>query len=770
MCKHPSPTRAFWETPSTGILCFEEDVQIETLPDGVINAEKLTFSRLDKTVFARESGYYVEGEYVHFYLSRAQLSPQLRKSKKPFYVAGDFNHWDWKHTRPLALSSDKKAWVFAQSLKDFDDTSAFKFVHATGKWLTPPENSPNRVKDASGNWNLQLNLKQSGYHWVRFTCKTPQNLAYEPRMRFAESWLAIDTLPWALSLYSNQRLGAWVENGVSRFSLFAPRSRKVEVRVFKDGESRIYPLSVDQNGIWSTQVARDYSAYNYEYYVYNPERTRVNDPYAKILLGPDGPGKIFEPSPYKGHFKTAHVRDLVVLECHMRDVTGAKGFDDFSHFIKNHAYLHSLNCNALELLPITEYDASGVEEYQWGYMPAHYFAPSSNYGGADVNSVDALQHLVETCHVNDMAVILDVVFNHAGVFNSLLKIDKAYYFRTDMFGFSNASGCGNDFRAEAPMAKRLIIDSLIHFLTCYGVDGFRFDLAELLGVPVLEEISRRLKAIKQDVILIAEPWSFRGHAALDLKSTSFSYWNDGYRDFIPQYVSGNGNVEGLKYFMGGSTRFLCKNAWQSINYTESHDDYCWIDRITENPNHQGDCVTDVDRWRTHCMFAILFLSLGVPMLSAGQDFLKSKHGVCNTYNRPDCNRLDYTRWEMYAGTHSYVRGLIRLRATDYGNLLKIQRPSENYFKYFTAQNSSALVMLYNADHSCGPKQILFVINPHHTSVEFQLEARLLDGFVQIADTERICLQGLEAPLTSCLPDGHMRLTASSCAIWLSKPV
>ena len=118
------------------------------------------------------------------------------------------------------------------------------------------------------------------------------------------------------------------------------------------------------------------------------------------------------------------------------------------------------------------------------------------------------------------------------------------------------SGCGNDVRARAAMARRLIIDSLTHLIEVYGADGFRFDLAELIGVEVLREIETALKRVKPDVVLIAEPWSFRGHIAQDLRPTGFASWNDGYRDFLRDYVRGGGTPREVRVFPQGLARLL----------------------------------------------------------------------------------------------------------------------------------------------------------------------------------------------------------------------
>ena len=206
-----------------------------------------------------------------------------------------------------------------------------------------------------------------------------------------------------------------------------------------------------------------------------------------------------------------------------------------------------------------------------------------------------LQELVAAFHRRGMAVVLDVVYNHVGVPAHLMFVDRLYYFELDANGeLTNWSGCGNDLRARSAMARRLIIDSCLHYIEVFGVDGFRFDLAELIGVEVLREIEVALKRVKPDVILIAEPWSFRGHIAGALRDTGWTSWNDGYRDFVRDYVRGNGAPERMEYFLRGSPWYFAKWPAQTINYTESHDDRTWIDMITENPNHDGFVPTAND--------------------------------------------------------------------------------------------------------------------------------------------------------------------------------
>ena len=375
-------------------------------------------------------------------------------------------------------------------------------------------------------------------------------------------------------------------------------------------------------------------------------------------------------------------------------------------------------------MPLTEFDAFSPNMYAWGYMPAHYFALSHTYG-----TPQEFQALVQTLHARGLAVILDVVYNHAGKMNDLLRWDEKAYFRHDTNEErTNCSGCDNDLRTEHPFAQRLIVDSLLHFLKFYRIDGFRFDLAELLNVDVLRKIETHLRAYKKDVILIAEPWSFRGHIAHQLRNTTWACWNDRFRESVYHYVEGNCPAEELAYVMSGSVSEPFENAFQSVNYTESHDDYAWADRIG------GDAETV--RRKTHMMFAILMLSSGIPMIAEGQDFLRSKHHVHNTYNRGDLNLLNWDVLKKHELTHRYVKNLLKLRASDIGKLFKITRPANTYKHLFRADKGAAVGILFNADGSKGEQRVLLTVNPHPFEVKFDLENLDTQNFYQLADTDQ----------------------------------
>ena len=529
-------------------------------------------------------------------------------------------------------------------------------------------------------------------------------------------------------------LGVTQSSSGTSFACYAPNADRVEVRVFKGNEEYFFPLNSVANGFWTTTVGRNFTGYAYLFRIWTPELKELVDPYAFQLKTPYDPGIITDLKPPSDDgFKAPELKDLIISEVHARDLVAYTSipknqsvFSQLKSFFSQPNPIEDLGINAVEFMPLTEFDASSPNTYAWGYMPAHYFALSHTYG-----TPQEFQALVQTLHARGLAVILDVVYNHAGKMNDLLRWDAKAYFRHDADGIrTNCSGCDNDLRTEHPFVQKLIIDSLLHFLKFYRVDGFRFDLAELLNVDVLRKIETHLRAYKKDVILIAEPWSFRGHIAHQLRNTTWACWNDRFRESVYHYVEGNVPAEELAYVMSGCVPDPFENAFQSVNYTESHDDYAWADRLS------GDAETV--RRKTHMMFAILMTSAGIPMLSEGQDFLRSKHHARNTYNRGGLNLLDWEVLKKNEATHRYVENLLKLRASDIGKLFKPGRPTNTYKYLFHADKGSAVGILFNADGSKGKQRVLLTVNPHPFKVNFDCNNLDTQNFHQIADTNQLC--------------------------------
>jgi pullulanase/glycogen debranching enzyme len=231
-------------------------------------------------------------------------------------------------------------------------------------------------------------------------------------------------------------------------------------------------------------------------------------------------------------------------------------------------------------------------------------------------------------------------------------------------------------------------------------------------------------------------------------------------------VRGGGTREGYEYFLKGSPWYFAKWPAQTINYTESHDDRCWLDVITENPDNNGLHPTANDRRRTHLMAAILFSSVGIPMLAAGQDFLRSKQGVNNTYLRGDLNALDYRRIYRFPATHAYFADWIAFRRSETGRLMRLfSRPSERFFKFFFAPNSNAAATIYNADKSLGPTRLLFAVNPTLYDAMIPLGEEIAEAhWHQVADQERF-FRNLPIELAQPV-EAELFVPALGCGLWV----
>lgn len=761
---------------------------------------QVTFSAAPRAAAATRYGYYVDGAgRLNFVL------PRVAGREETIYVAGDFNGWqhavghdDWRLEAGELLGEPVWRKTVEAAALLTHPWQRFKFVTSEHQWMNVPDDAPNRVTDDAGHANRGIDPARTGGQVYAFTTADALDLA--------ETWtvlsiggdevatVAVEPGEFFFALKTELPLGARVRRGATTFRLFAPRARSVRVRtaamVTEVARATAFDLArrTDEPAVWEVTVDRNLHGWFYAYAIEGPRdgrgvserHERVLDPYALAAVGREGPGIVLDHAWIgRGDRRaTPQWQDLVIVEGHVRDLAAKapvkmsaaerQGFTGLRKWVESpDFYAQALGANGLELQPVQEFDNQTPAEYHWGYMPVNWFAPASAYAlnAEHASGVRELQALVAACHRRGLAVILDVVFNHVGVPPHLMAIDRLYYFEQDEAGrLANWSGCGNDVRASAAMAQRLIIDSCRHLIEAYGIDGFRFDLAELLGVDVLREIETALKRVKPDVVLIAEPWSFRGHIAGALRDTGWSSWNDTYRDFMQSYVRGGGSAERCAYFLKGSPWYWAKWPAQTVNYTESHDNRSWIDTITENANFDGSRPTEADRMRTRLMAACLFAAVGIPMIAAGQDFLRSKHGVNNTYQRGDLNALDYGRAKEFATTRDYFAGWIRFRRGRLGRLMRLySRPPESYFRVFAPNDATACALLYNADQSQGRERLLFAINPSTHPARVVLGDDAVNGAWRIvADQEKF-----EPPdrTRERLPH-ELMLPALSCRLWV----
>lgn len=802
--------QAWLEAPDSGVIELTRDWTDSALPPLSFGSGGPAFARLSRVpdhLFGCESGFFVNAFHEIFFFLQVAHHPEIDSGKTAVYLAGDFNGWqnavgnpDWR-LLPASLDGERVLLFAANAARFFSQPpQRFKFVTGEHHWLPVSSQAVNAVRDELGNYNYAIDPARTGRHLFRFSTAAPIDMTEALAVIWTDETGA-EQAPlrpgeFFFQLKSHVPMGAAVGIDETTFRLFAPRASRVKLHLsakLKGLEAAtIYEMDRRSDGAWEARLDGNLHGWFYWYTLDGPRNAfgffdkeqRILDPYALATVGREGPGIVVDRARIAApdrSFRAPAWQDLVVAEAHVRDLTALaplklrsderRGFTGLRKWVESPEFhLPRLGVNAVELQPVQEFDNATREEYHWGYMPVNWFAPASNYALAPerASQIAEFQELVAAFHQRGLAVLIDVVYNHVGLPGHLGNIDKLYYFEQDRAGnLANWSGCGNDFRTRSAMARRLVLDSLTHLIEVYGVDGFRFDLAELLGLELLREIETALKRIKPDVVLIAEPWSFRGHIAGELRSTGYASWNDGYRDFLHEYVRGGGAPGRFEYFVKGSPESFAAWPAQTVNYTESHDDRTWIDAITENADGSGQEPTLNDCRRTHLMCAILMTSIGIPMLAAGQDFMRSKQGVRNTYQRGDLNALDYHRMYRFPSTHAYFADWIAFRRGARGRLLRqYSRPGDGFFRFWFAPASTAAAVLYNADGSQGGLRLLFAVNPTLREVEIPIGDVARAGWLQLADHERFFMAGDFEPARGV--EESLFVPALGCALWMTE--
>jgi len=369
------------------------------------------------------------------------------------------------------------------------------------------------------------------------------------------------------------------------------------------------------------------------------------------------------------------------------------------------AYIKALGITSIELMPIQTF----VDEHHlarqdlrnfWGYNTVGFFAPMARYG--DVNPLQELKDMVRGIHDAGLEVILDVVYNHTGEGDvrgpslSFRGIDNLSYYRVHDDNpalYVNDTGCGNTVNADHPRVQQLILDSLGYFAEVIGVDGFRFDLATVLGRhghgfssthPLLLEISNDARL--RDLKLIAEPWDpGPGGYQLGQFPPRWAEWNDKYRDTVRKFWRGDPGLSGaMAQRLHGSADVFENNGrppFASINFIASHDGFTLRDVVSYEQRHNeanGEDNRDGHQRNYSChygeegetnderralrrrqrlnMLACLFFSQGTPLLLAGDEFGNTQYGNNNAYAQD--NRIGWLDWSALDNDPEFT-GLIR---------------------------------------------------------------------------------------------------------------
>lgn len=498
--------------------------------------------------------------------------------------------------------------------------------------------------------------------------------------------------------------------------------------------------------------------------LFNEENVLL-DPYSRAVTGqrkwgekPEG-GKDFEyrARVIKSNFDWGNIKqleqpfeDLVIYETHVRGYTkdkssGVSAPGTFAGLKDKIPYLKDLGINAVELMPIFEFDemesarvVDGVQLYNyWGYNTVSFFAPNTSYAFNEEHNHegDELKSLIKALKENGIEVILDVVFNHTAEGNemgpcfSFKGIDNnVYYMLTPDAHYYNFSGCGNVMNCNHPVVRSFIIDCLRHWAIEYRVDGFRFDLASILGrdqngapmanPPILESLA--FDPVLGKMKLIAEAWDAGGlYQVGSFPSWNrWAEWNGRYRDDMRSFLKGDDGMAGNAITRITGSRDLyspeSRGHKASVNFMTCHDGFTlydlysynekhnekngWNNTDGDNNGHSWNCgaegetndpnVNGLRRRLIKNAFAALLCSRGPAMFFAGDEFCNTQFGNNNAYCQDNIiSWLDWSRLEEFKEIHDFVRHMIQFRK-EHPILRKMTKPSSCQFPEISVHNGT----------------------------------------------------------------------------------
>lgn len=757
---------------------------------------------------ARMSGYLFSEGIVTFLFDPAVYGLTLATNAK-VVVAGNFTGWDggggWAGQwvmRPGSLPGvlELPVQLDGMRLPAGEKDLVFKFVVDGSNWLSPPEGAPNALQDGKGSVNLKIDLFRSGGAEIRVHTDEPLDLTQNYVLKLegvGPRPLGVLTTPDGVfqKIRSEKTMGVTLdkERGRTTYRLFAPRAKEVWLCFFNRAEAvtwtpkwkrfspaEEYRMRKDPaDGVWEvTTLGLDIGRY-YGFRIDGPDGDGesfdpfavVGDPYGRVAATADGLTLVVDPDATNRWFRgwtdqewvTPDGEDVVIYECHVRGMTVHPSSKVPAALRGKYAgltatkgtgtgldHLKKLGVNTVELLPVNEFSGSAADPYNWGYSTVYYFAPESSYASNATNGAAyyEFKQLVDDLHSEGFAVVLDVVYNHVGGPNVFALIDKKCYFRLGPdLSFFNHSACGNDVKTESPMMRKLIVDNILYFMREFHVDGFRFDLAELIDLRTLMDIRDAARALNPNVLLISEPWSpGRGENKYQLRGTGWSAWNNDFRYAAKDFARGWGNRDWLKNGIFGSVQTWAQNPLQPVNYLESHDDMAFTDEISSAPNQDGRNLNERDAAVNRLAATILFTSLGKTMLYEGQEFLRSKWGIRNTYNRGDA--VNAIRWTdrsrpIARETLDYYTGLVNLRMSDEGESLRVaQRPPPRYYKWLMPQSETLFGYLINVPELHNGRGFAVLLNAGNQRQLMPLELGGTRSWRMIGNGREIRMDGL----------------------------
>lgn len=471
-------------------------------------------------------------------------------------------------------------------------------------------------------------------------------------------------------------------------------------------------------GKWKLTVKNDLKGKYYVFSVYNQEQPDITPGVFAKAVGVNGKRgaivdlKDTDPEGWADDVRPAlkNPCDLVIYEMHHRDFSmdlssGIKNKGKFLALTEPAAidHLRRLGVNAIHILP--SFDFASIDEskpdvaqYNWGYDPLNYNVPEGSYStnAADPKTrIREFKQMVQALHKAGIRVILDVVYNHTFDINgsNFQKTYPDYYFRKTAEGkYSDGSGCGNETASDKQLMRDFMKESVEYWVKEYHIDGFRFDLMGIHDIETMNEIHDVVSKIDPSIYIYGEGWSAGSCAypqeKLAMKANArelngIGAFSDEMRDALRGPFSDDtkggflagvpGQEESIKFGIAGAISHpqidmtkvnYSKTAWtnepsQMVAYVSCHDDMCLTDRLRASIPYIGD--DELIRLDLLAQTAV-FTSQGVPFILAGEEMLRDKKGVHNSFRSPDSiNRLDWNNMKRYPQVFDYYSGLISLR-------------------------------------------------------------------------------------------------------------
>lgn len=503
------------------------------------------------------------------------------------------------------------------------------------------------------------------------------------------------------------------------FKLFAPTNAKsVKVRMYNSGEggkaAKTIKMRLTAESTWTATVKGNQLN---KFYTFDTGRGETAGVFAKAVGVNGHRAAIIDMAATNPEGWTADSRpvtkspaDLVVYEMHHRDfsIDPSSGIANGGKYLaltdpKAIAHLTELGVNAVHILPSFDYASVdetrlGTPQYNWGYDPVNYNVPEGSYSTDPYNPatrIKEFKQMVQALHKAGIRVILDVVYNHT--FNidgsGFQRTYPDYYYRKTADGrYSDGSGCGNETASERDMMRRFMVESVMYWIKEYHIDGFRFDLMGCHDIETMNEMRRTVSAYDPTIFMYGEGWSAGACAlpagALGMKANmrqmpGIAAFSDELRDALRGPFSDDskgaflaglpGMEESLKFGIAGAIHHpqvdytkvnYAEKPWaaepmQMISYVSCHDDMCLTDRLRSSmPGIATDELVRLDLLAQTAVFT----SQGVPFMLSGEEMLRDKKMVHNSYNLPDSiNRLDWDNLKRYPTVFGYYKNLIGLR-------------------------------------------------------------------------------------------------------------